>query len=641
MTTLTLARRTTSAAFILVGGTLTVYLVFAILGFVSSSSEHYANFILGISAMSGLLAIRNLAEAQELNGGGGLLALKYILAIVGTILAVAGSAYIRIYANHLEVSQPFFSDVDITMGFVFTVGILLLTWIHWGWLMTSVIIASVVYLFYGHLLDSVLFMHPQYDVSFAMNYMGLGTTQGFFWLAQIATDSLYFLVIYAGVLLGLGILPMVLEVGKLSGRRIQGGAALPAIVGSGIVASVMGQSVANVVLTGRFTIPMMKEHGYRPSMAGAIEAMASTSGQIMPPILGLAGFIIASFLNIAYIDVALSALVPALLFMSGLTIGVFIYARYFDLPKLNTDVNMALVWRMMPTFVISFAVVIVMLLFYYSPSFAGLIGILVALVLSAFQGPWRPKWREIGLALDEGLVLVTILALLLIAVGPLGQIMMTTNLSGRLGSVLLQFLPESKFVMLLGAMGVSLILGMGLPTPVAYIVAALAVVPFMQQLGIPALQAHFFVFYFAVFSCLSPPVAVSVLAAAKVSKSKLMACTCDSLKLASTTFIVPFAFVYHPVLMSFPNVSWEIVPPIIEVLLIQLSLGVASYGYWGRRICAYERLAFLVVSVFGVFTMVDLLGDRSVYMAAWIASAGILLLWMKLSRGKKRLVMAG
>jgi hypothetical protein len=93
--------------------------------------------------------------------------------------------------------------------------------------------------------------------------------------------------------------------------------------------------------------------------------------------------------------------------------------------------------------------------------------------------------------------------------------------------------------------------------------------------------------------------------------------------------------------MSFPNVSWEIVPPIIEVLLIQLSLGVASYGYWGRRICAYERLAFLVVSVFGVFTMVDLLGDRSVYMAAWIASAGILLLWMKLSRGKKRLVMAG
>ena len=125
-------------------------------------------------------------------------------------------------------------------------------------------------------------MHPEYDANFVMNNIGLGTTDGMFWLSRLAADHIYFLVIYAAILLGVGMLKMVIEIGKLTGNRVRGGAAFPAIIGSGIVASVMGQAVSNVVLTGRLTIPMMKSHGYRKEMAGAIEAVASTSGQIMP-----------------------------------------------------------------------------------------------------------------------------------------------------------------------------------------------------------------------------------------------------------------------------------------------------------------------------------------------------------------------
>jgi len=149
-------------------------------------------------------------------------------------------------------------------------------------------------------------------------------------------------------------------------------------------------------------------------------------------------------------------------------------------------------------------------------------------------------------------------------------------------------------------MVVSLILGMGLPTPVAYIIVALALVPFMQQIGLPPLQAHFFVFYFAVFSTLTPPVAVSVLAAAKLADASFLSTAADSLKIALTTFIIPFAFVFFPELMTFPHLTWAVVPAIFIVLAFQWTVSIASYGYLFRPLIAWERGVF-AVAAFGGF----------------------------------------
>jgi TRAP-type uncharacterized transport system fused permease subunit len=152
-------------------------------------------------------------------------------------------------------------------------------------------------------------------------------------------------------------------------------------------------------------------------------------------------------------------------------------------------------------------------------------------------------------------------------------------------------------------MVVSLILGMGLPTPVAYIIVALALVPFMQQIGIPPLQAHFFVFYFAVFSTLTPPVAVSVLAAAKLADASFLNTAKDSIKIAMTTFIIPFAFVFSPELMSFPDMTWDVVPAILKVVFIQWSVSVASYGFTFRVLVGWERLAFAGAALLGFLGM--------------------------------------
>jgi len=589
--------------FLITGAVMTVYIGIAAFGFLKNSSEHYSNFILGTCIMSGLIGVRNLCDEKILNTSRRFFGWRMAFAILALVTSTIAMGYVRYNAVTLEQTQPFFNDTDMFFGWLMTVSILALTLIHWGLLLTSVIAISIAYFFLGYLIENPLFMTPQYDPAFVMNYIGLGTNQGFYYLAQVAADSVYFLIIYAAILLGVGMLDMVLDVGKLTGRRVAGGAAGPAIIGSGIVASIMGQAVSNVVLTGRLTIPMMKKYGYRNSMAGAIEATASTAGQIMPPVMGLAAFIIASFLNRPYIDVALSAMIPGMLYLIGVSIAVIVYAKRYDLPKLTDTVDTTRIKRLLPTFLISFGVVLWLLLGYRSPAIAGMWGVILAVFFSMFQGKYRPTRKQLYEAIEEGFYLVAILSLLLIAVGPLGQVMLTTNLSGRLGSALIQYLPDTKIILLLGAMVVSLILGMGLPTPVAYIIVALALVPFMQQIGLPPLQSHFFVFYFAVFSTLTPPVAVSVLAAAKLADASFLQTAKDSMKIALTTFIIPFAFVFSPELMSFPHMTWDVIPAILEVVFIQWSVSTASYGYMFRPLTGWERWIFAVAAGFGFLGM--------------------------------------
>lgn len=592
-------RKLVDLPFLITGAILTFYIAASAFGLVKNSSEHYSNFILGTCIMTGLLAIRGLADEKISGAVKPFFSVRLSFATIAFVLSAIAMGYVRYNAVSLEQTQPFFTETQMIFGWIMTVSILMLTLIHWGLLLTSIITISIIYFFLGYLIENPLFMTPEYDPEFVMNYIGLGTNQGFYYLAQVAADSVYFLIIYAAILLGVGMLDMVLDVGKIAGRKVSGGAAGPAIIGSGIVASIMGQAVSNVVLTGRLTVPMMRKYGYKGSMAGAIEATASTAGQIMPPIMGLAAFIIASFLNKAYIDVALSALIPGLLYLVGVCIAVAVYARRYELPKLVERVDTERIKRLLPTFIISFGVVLWLLLGYRSPAIAGLWGIGLALLFSMFQGKFSPTKKQLYDAIQEGFYLVAILSLLLIAVGPLGQVMLTTNLSGRLGSALVEYLPDTQLILLLGAMIVSLILGMGLPTPVAYIIVALALVPFMQQIGIPPLQAHFFVFYFAVFSTLTPPVAVSVLAAAKLGEATFLSTAKDSMKIALTTFIIPFAFVFSPELMLFPNVTWGTMLAVLEVVFVQLSVSVASYGFLIRSLNGFERGAYAFVALLG------------------------------------------
>jgi TRAP-type uncharacterized transport system fused permease subunit len=203
--------------------------------------------------------------------------------------------------------------------------------------------------------------------------------------------------------------------------------------------------------------------------------------------------------------------------------------------------------------------------------------------------------------------------------------MITTNLAGRLGTVLVHYLPASILILLIGTMIVSLILGMGLPTPVAYVIVAVALVPFLQQLGVTGLEAHFFVFYFAVFSALTPPVAVGVLAAAKLAEAPFLASAMESMKMALNLLIIPFAFVYNPSLLEFPKLSWNMLAVVLTVLYLQWTVSVACYGHFRRTLSIWERAAFVVVSLVGFAGLVThgidvnlVFGAMAVGLMGWV-----------------------
>ena len=634
------AQRLFQRAMLSVGVLMVLYVGIAVLGLVSSSARHYAAFMLFVMIMSGLAAFRVIigerfgmqviddgfaAEMSDVPSKTPLLIwIRAGLAVVGTVLAVACAAYILVHADRLERTAPFFQGMDLAMGGGLTVGILLLTLIHWGPTLTSIVALAIAYFFYGQHIPHPMFAHMGYEPAFVMNYIGLGVTQGFFLYAQTAADDIFFLVIYASTLFGLGMMPMIVEAGRLVGGRLRGGAAAPAVVGSGIVGAVMGTAVSNVVLCGRFTIPLMTRHGYSPAMAAAIEATASTCGQIMPPVLGLAAFLIAATLGIAYVEVVKAAVLPGVLYITGVAMGVAVYAMYHQLPRLKEAVNVSIIWRLLPAFGISFLTVIVMLANYYSASVSGIAGIVVALVLAVFQGPYRPKFTDMVAAFQEGVTLVSLLGLLLIAIGPLGQAFQTTNLSGKLGIWLITVLPDSKIILLIGAALLAIVLGIGLPTPVAYLIASLAVVPFMIQIGTAPLLAHYFVFYFAVYATLSPPVAESVLAAAKIARAGFWETGNHAMKLAATTFIIPFAFVFNPELMAFPNFSWKMLWAVVEVLIIQLTSSIFLYGFFRRVLGPVERFVSFVVVMLGYTA---LMRPEPLYTYVALGSTVALLAW--------------
>jgi TRAP transporter 4TM/12TM fusion protein len=616
--------------FLILGTIFSIYLIVTIIELFQQASEHYTTFTLGIFILTGLVTVRDIL-ASESKG----FKFWFRLSLFGlaSIVSIIAGIYLRYHAIRLETIQPFITNQDIIMGWFMLGSLLLLTWLHWGSILTSIIALSIAYFFLGHLLASPIIRHDEFSTFFSMSYMGMSTTGGIFWFVPLAADKIYFLIIFAALLLGVGMLPLVMEAGKWVGKYVRGGAAFPAVFGSAAMGTVMGQAVSNTMLTGQLTIPMMKKNGFSANVAGAIEAVASTSGQFLPPILGLAAFIIAAYLNIPYIEVALAATLPSLLKVGCMVIAVLVAARAFNLGVLDADIDRSLIFRLFPAFFVSFVVLFVLLLLYYSPNIAALCGIAGMLsVCFLFQGKkYRPTFKTLTDNFKEGLTICTVLCLLLIAIGPLAQMATTTNIAGKLGVILARLVPHNLPLVLVGTMFVAMVLGLGLPTPVAYLIGALTLSPFLQELGLSALAAHLFIFYFAVFSTISPPVAISCLAAAKISKGSFLGTTVESLRIALPSFFVPFAFVFNADLLMFPKVTALGLIAFFMVLLTEVYLTIALYGYFLRKLNVIERSFFAVSSALMMYYLiVHHASGYSLAMFLGLGSVGIL--WILITK---------
>jgi TRAP transporter 4TM/12TM fusion protein len=589
--------------FYLLACSLTAYMAISTFVFIQTFTQHYSTIMLGVIVLSSIRALRDVLRKGQLQPG-----LKFWLRLsvvaIMLISAVVSTSYIRLNALRLEIEQPFLNDLDVVMGVIFLIAILLANWFFWGSILTGVIAVGILYFLFGHLIEFPLLKHPHYNYSFVMSYMGMNTTEGAFAYIPDGVEKLYFIVVFSAVMLGSGMINLVIEIGKLIGRQVKGGAAFPAVIGSSLVGTVMGAAVTNVILTGQFTIPMMKHYGFKKEFAGAIEAAASTAGQLIPPVMGLAAFIMAAFLNIPYINVAKAAVIPSFLYVTGVSISILIKAQKENMPKLQESINITTIRQLLPSFIIPFLVVLILLLMYYSPSIAGLFGIVAVLLICPFQGSLRPSLKQMNDAFKDGLETTIGLSLLMIAVGPLAQTFITTNLSGHLSNLLVLFLPNIKILLLIGAMLLALLLGMGMPTPVAYIICALTLGHFIIETGVEAFSAHFFIQYFAVFSALTPPVALASMAASKLAGGSFVDTSIESLKLVFPSFWLAFAFVYNPKLLAFPKISISVLILIGMIIGTQWTWNVMVHGYFRGKLSIVHRSIFGLITILGIVYLV-------------------------------------
>ena len=372
-----------------------------------------------------------------------------------------------------------------------------------------------------------------------------------------------------------------------------GGPAKVAVISSALCGMVSGSSVGNTVTTGSVTIPMMKKTGYKPEFAGAVEAAASTGGQIMPPIMGAAAFLMAEYMNLPYMEVAVKAILPAVLYFTGIFIAVHLEAKKLGLRGLSKEEMPKWGHLLKKCYLLIPLVMLVWLVASGARTmqFSAAVSILAAVVVGFLNKDERLTFKKIIEALEAGAKGAVTVAVACAMAGMIAGCITVTGLASTLINGVVQLSGNTLIVGLVLTMICCIILGMGVPTTANYCIMASTCAPILIQLGIPVVSAHFFVFYFGIVADITPPVALAAYAGSAIAKSDPMKTGINATKLAIAAFIVPYIFAYSPA-MLFENITgWiQVVQIIISALIGLFGIAAALNGFLMRRIPAVLRI---------------------------------------------------
>lgn len=466
------------------------------------------------------------------------------------LLSIACAGYVSYYIDELQFrAGALYEPGDVIAGFVGTVLILEMTRRTAGLALPIIAGIFILYSFVGPWLPGILY-HKGYNFGFFFSY--IYSDQGIFGVTTQVSSTYIVLFITFGAFLTAsraGDYMNDLAVSLVGWAR--GGPAKVAVLSGVLFGTISGSAVGNVVASGMITIPMMRRVGYDRSTAGAIEATSSTGGQITPPVMGAGAFLMAEITGIAYTEIALAAVIPCLLFYIACYVHCDLHAvknGLRGLPRSElTPIGMMMrkVYLLSPIFIL-----IGTLLMGYSEFRAGTLGIVSALVVSWISRETRMGVKSTLAALEiaarETAQLVAICACAGIIVG----VIALTGIGGRFSHVILTIAGENQILAMFFAMLISLVLGMGMPTTAAYAVAASVVAPGLIRVGIEPLVAHMFIFYYAVISSITPPVALASFAAAAIAQADQWRTSIIAVKLGLATFIVPFMFFVSPLLLA-------------------------------------------------------------------------------------------
>ncbi len=528
-------------------------------------------------------------------------------------VAAAFSCSGYILVNWLRIAQNagMTTTTDVIFGVIAVLVVLEGARRSVGPVLAAVAAIFLAYAMFGHLIPGVL-GHRQYTMQRIFSFLYTGTEGIYGTAIDVSAKYVALFVLFGAMLEKFGGGELFVDIAfSLTGKR-RGGPAKAAVVSSALMGTMSGSAVANVVTTGAFTIPLMKKNGYKPRIAGAVEAVASTGGQIMPPVMGAAAFLMAEMTGMSYGSICIAAILPAILYFIAVFFMVDMEAKKEDIP-IMTDQEVKPLGQILKKrgfLLLPLLLLIVMIVKGYSAILAAAYSIAAIVLIDLIFGSDRKAIpKKFVDAIAKGMKSLLTVAAACACAGIIVGVISLTGVGAKFSSMMLSVAGGNVLIALIMTMLASLILGCGLPTTAAYMVLATLAVPALQQIGVSLMAAHLFVFYFGSISTITPPVALSAYAGAALAGANPNKVGYTAFRFGIVAFIVPFMFVFDKALLldgTIPVIIRVIITSLIGVYLI----AAAVQGYFRSKINWIERAIAFAGGLMLVYPSVptDILG---------------------------------
>ncbi|WP_418283103.1 TRAP transporter permease [Halorubrum sp. DTA98] len=634
------------------------------------SRSQYAVLFLG-----GVLVLYVLSEAKESVEDGDYADLLILFA--SAVVMIAASIYIYTdYQGFYINRQGWAYDYEYRLGWLVVSVILYLTWRSYGNIFLLLVGGTMLYAVYGNYVPG-LFGHAGIDTDFMMQMLFTDLAGFYGSLTQLTAAWIAPFLLYAGLLFAFGAFDLILRIAIVSAKYVESGVAQTAVISSAIIGSINGSYAANAGMTGSFTIPTMMDAGLSGRTAAGIEGTASTSGQVLPPVMGASAFVMASVLGIPYIDVVIAGLIPAAILVASILVAVH-YTSINEIGEQSMDFEEYFDDRMTRAdkivqgtrFGIPFAVLLITLGYFQWTVMTSALYTIVAMVVLGVTTPvaqavygvsvggqssrvelddrWstgrvRPRLagvrsnRVIDSFVTEidntiggfrrGATILAPIAIILAAVNGVVDLLMTTGVPSRIAIMLMELSGGVLLIAVLFGMGVCIVMGVGMPTVAAYVIVSTLVAPtFINVFAVPELAAHYMVFYAAVMAGVTPPVAIAVVVASGIAGANFWRACGVAMTIATPLFILPISFIYHPELVSTVIDANTLITATLVMLGSITVIYALNYPFRLKRRFAYPfRIGLFFL---GAFVMIS--PDRMLQVAGAAAFVLIFVGWRTL-----------
>ena len=518
--------------------------------------------------------------------------LDVFVMLTTAVVMLGGSLYFATqYPEVYTIRQGWAYDHEYLLATLLVLGMLYLTWREFGLIFLFLVGGIILYAVFGYVIPrGIIFYHAGIPYQHLMQQL-ITDLAGFYGsLTQLTAAWIAPFLLYAGLLLGYGAFDMILRVAIQAGKYIESGVAQTAVLASAIIGSVNGSYAANAGMTGSFTIPTMIDSGIRRRNAASIEAVASTSGQVLPPVMGASAFVMASFLGVPYVNILIAGLIPAAILVLSIVVGVHYtsirdveeqeleFEDFFDEELTRVDKLVAGVRFGIPFVVLIYILGVlqwtVMTAAFWTVLSMVALGFLMPLPqrayhdgVSAVPDELYTQFLNTVHGFKRGAVILAPIAIILAAINGVVDLLMVTGVPSAIALMLIELSGGILFLAVILGMVICIVMGVGMPTVAAYVIVAILVAPtFVHELGVVEIAAHYMVFYAAVMAGITPPVAIAAVITSGIAEADFWEVCATAIKIAAPLFILPIAFIYNPELVSMSPGLHSLVSGILTLL---------------------------------------------------------------------------